>query len=274
CINGWEGMELSYAGRIHIINSVLMAFNIYWCFTFLLRKEVIREIEKLLRPFSWKGTGNSGYAKLVWKDVCKPLWEGGQGLREVANLNRALMSKKLYDVVIGHPFGRIGCTTGDYETHQFGQFLRVEMLGGRENYYDCITTRTELLELSNVFREGQWHCPLVIDIECLEITQVLPQIHGGHDHIIWHFETGRLTAQAFYRLLEPPGPIGRDRDPSPPIFCVSQLLEGLYASHGLIETGHGTLTGQRENREGNTSSTWLTRLSLHHAFIAFGENET
>ncbi|KAL2237701.1 UNVERIFIED_CONTAM: hypothetical protein Sindi_0961800 [Sesamum indicum] len=46
-IAGWEGLSISYAGR-----------------------------------FLWKGTGDSGYAKVTWKEVCKPLSEGGQGLKE------------------------------------------------------------------------------------------------------------------------------------------------------------------------------------------------
>ncbi|KAL2242912.1 UNVERIFIED_CONTAM: hypothetical protein Sindi_0409200 [Sesamum indicum] len=59
-IAGWEGLTLSYAGR---------------------------------------GTGNSGYAKVAWKEVCKPLIEGGQGLRNISTMNRALICKKLCDVI-------------------------------------------------------------------------------------------------------------------------------------------------------------------------------
>ncbi|XP_011079185.2 uncharacterized protein LOC105162761 [Sesamum indicum] len=50
-IAGWEGMGLSYTGRVQIIKSALMAFSIYWCSAFLLPKGVIREIEKRLRAF-------------------------------------------------------------------------------------------------------------------------------------------------------------------------------------------------------------------------------
>ncbi|KAL2246930.1 UNVERIFIED_CONTAM: hypothetical protein Sindi_2545300 [Sesamum indicum] len=57
------------------------------------------EIEKRLRTFLWKGTTSSGYAKVAWKDVCRPMDEGGLGFKDISTLNRALMSKKLCDVI-------------------------------------------------------------------------------------------------------------------------------------------------------------------------------
>ncbi|KAL2237440.1 UNVERIFIED_CONTAM: hypothetical protein Sindi_0935700 [Sesamum indicum] len=79
-INGWDGLALSYAGRVQIIKSVLMALSVYWGSAFVLPKGVIKETEKRLRTFLWKGMGYSGYAKLVWKEVCKPKDEGVKGL--------------------------------------------------------------------------------------------------------------------------------------------------------------------------------------------------
>ncbi|KAL2228505.1 UNVERIFIED_CONTAM: hypothetical protein Sindi_1830200 [Sesamum indicum] len=99
CINGWEGISLSYAGRVEIIKSVLSALSLYWASAFILPKKVINEIEKRLRNFLWKGTTSSGYAKVAWKDVCQPMDEGGLGFKDISTLNRALMSKKLCDVI-------------------------------------------------------------------------------------------------------------------------------------------------------------------------------
>ncbi|KAL2224841.1 UNVERIFIED_CONTAM: hypothetical protein Sindi_2937900 [Sesamum indicum] len=99
CINGWEGLSLSYAGRIQIIKSVLSALSLYWASAFILPKAVIKQIEKRLRTFLWKGNSTSGYAKVAWKDVCKPIMEGGQGMKDIGILNRALMAKKLCDVI-------------------------------------------------------------------------------------------------------------------------------------------------------------------------------
>ncbi|KAL2226237.1 UNVERIFIED_CONTAM: LINE-1 reverse transcriptase [Sesamum indicum] len=98
-INGWEGISLSYAGRVQIIKSMFSALSLYWASAFILPKKVINEIEKRLRIFLWKGTTSSGYAKVAWKDVCRPTDEGGLGFKDISTLNRALMSKKLCDVI-------------------------------------------------------------------------------------------------------------------------------------------------------------------------------
>ncbi|KAL2247880.1 UNVERIFIED_CONTAM: hypothetical protein Sindi_2640300 [Sesamum indicum] len=98
-IAGWEGMALSYAGRVQIIKSVLLSLSLYWASAFILPKIVINEIEKRLRTFLWKGTTNSGYAKVAWKDLCRPKDEGGLGFKDIFILNRALMTKKLCDII-------------------------------------------------------------------------------------------------------------------------------------------------------------------------------
>ncbi|KAL2246963.1 UNVERIFIED_CONTAM: Transposon TX1 uncharacterized protein [Sesamum indicum] len=98
-IAGWEGMSLSYAGRVQIIKSVLSALSIYWAAAFILPKAIIKEVEKHLRRFLWKGTSMTGYAKVAWKDVCKPIGQGGLGIKDIDALNRALMTKKLCDVI-------------------------------------------------------------------------------------------------------------------------------------------------------------------------------
>ncbi|KAL2247874.1 UNVERIFIED_CONTAM: hypothetical protein Sindi_2639700 [Sesamum indicum] len=98
-IAGWEGTTISYAGRVQIIKSVLISLSLYWASAFILPKKVINEIEKRLRTFLWKGTTNSGYAKVAWKDICRPKEEGGLEFKDINTLNHALMTKKLCDVI-------------------------------------------------------------------------------------------------------------------------------------------------------------------------------
>ncbi|KAL2237629.1 UNVERIFIED_CONTAM: hypothetical protein Sindi_0954600 [Sesamum indicum] len=99
-IAGWEGMAISYAGRVQIIKSVLMSLSLYWASAFILPKKVTNEIEKRLRTFLWKGTTTTGYAKVAWKDLCRPTDEGGLGFKDIPILNRALMMKKLCDIIM------------------------------------------------------------------------------------------------------------------------------------------------------------------------------
>ncbi|KAL2240842.1 UNVERIFIED_CONTAM: Transposon TX1 uncharacterized protein [Sesamum indicum] len=236
-IAGWEGMSISYAGRVQIIKSVLSALSLYWASAFILPKAIIEEVEKRLRTFLWKGTSDTGYAKVAWKDVCKPVVEGGQGIKDIEILNRALMTKKLCDVI------RCDRTTIWVEWLQLGRLrnksiwtktnaLRsliqpmVELhIGDGRTFYlwkdpwhhlGPLITRfprgpsllglDESTKLHEVLDEGQWHWPLITDLECLQITYALPLIHGGEDRIIWRFPEGRPTAQAIYKLIRPPGP--------------------------------------------------------------------
>ncbi|KAL0292139.1 UNVERIFIED_CONTAM: Retrovirus-related Pol polyprotein from type-2 retrotransposable element R2DM [Sesamum radiatum] len=98
-IRGWDGVGLSFAGRVQLIKSVLLAFEVYWAMAFLLPKGVIKEIVKRIRTFLWKGNSSSGYPKVAWESVCKPIEEGGQGMRDILALNRALMSRHLWSII-------------------------------------------------------------------------------------------------------------------------------------------------------------------------------
>ncbi|KAL2235307.1 UNVERIFIED_CONTAM: hypothetical protein Sindi_1262900 [Sesamum indicum] len=247
-IAGWEGTTISYAGRVQIIKSVLIALSLYWASAFILPKKVINEIEKRLRAFLWKGTTNSGYAKVAWKDICRPKEEGGLGFKNISTLNRALMTKKLCDVIRCDRTsiwvewlyqGRLqhtsiwtitdhGGSWGWRKILRLRMFLRTMVdyrIGDGRTFFlwqdpwhhlgplcDSFPRGPRLLgldessRLSTVIHEGGWQWPLITDLECLEITHVLPTIFGGEDRIIWRFENGRPTVQAIYELLDPPGP--------------------------------------------------------------------
>ncbi|KAL2240827.1 UNVERIFIED_CONTAM: hypothetical protein Sindi_0723900 [Sesamum indicum] len=242
-IAGWEGTTISYAGRVQIIKSVLIALSLYWASAFILLKKVINEIEKRLRAFLWKGTTNSGYAKVAWKDICRPKEEGGLGFKDISTLNRALMTKKLCDVIrcdrtsIWVEWLYQGClqhtsiwTITDHggswgwrKILRLRMFLRIMVdhrIGVGRNFFlwqdpwhhlgplcDSSPRGPRLLgldkssRLSMVIHEAVWQWPLITDLECLEITYVLPTIFGGEDRIIWRFENGRPTAQTFYEFF-------------------------------------------------------------------------
>ncbi|KAL2230712.1 UNVERIFIED_CONTAM: hypothetical protein Sindi_1665600 [Sesamum indicum] len=218
CIAGWEGMDLSYA--VYIGPSA-----------FILPKKVTNEIEKRLRTFLWKGTTNSGYAKVAWKGLCRPKDEGGLGIQRYCYLESHINDQE---------------TLVDYETPPFGRLGRMEAhgVGGKFYVYGLSsalwwTIRSAMGELfylwqdpwhyleplsvtfprgprllrieesarlSTVISEGEWQWPPITNFECLEITHGLPTIHGGEDRIIWRFDQDKPTTQPQYRLFDPPGP--------------------------------------------------------------------
>ncbi|KAL2252009.1 UNVERIFIED_CONTAM: hypothetical protein Sindi_2323200 [Sesamum indicum] len=60
-------------------------------------RPLLLKIDK--RIAGWEGMTNSGYAKVAWKDICRPKEEGGLGFKDISTLSRALMTKKLCDVI-------------------------------------------------------------------------------------------------------------------------------------------------------------------------------
>ncbi|KAL0295376.1 UNVERIFIED_CONTAM: hypothetical protein Sradi_6838100 [Sesamum radiatum] len=90
---------LSFAGRVQLIKFVLSALQVYWAMAFILPKHIIKEIEKRLRNFLWKGNLDMGYAKVSWQQVCRPVSEGGLGIRDIHSLNKGLMSRHLWRIM-------------------------------------------------------------------------------------------------------------------------------------------------------------------------------
>ncbi|KAK4384257.1 hypothetical protein Sango_3078900 [Sesamum angolense] len=76
-IKGWDSIQLSFAGRLQLIKSMLMSLNVYWAMAFILPKGVIREVEKRMRNFLWKGNSTVGYPKVAWSSVCRLKRKGG-----------------------------------------------------------------------------------------------------------------------------------------------------------------------------------------------------
>ncbi|KAL2252965.1 UNVERIFIED_CONTAM: hypothetical protein Sindi_0091200 [Sesamum indicum] len=225
-----------------------MSLSLYWASAFILPKEVTNEIEKKLRTFLWKGTTTSGYAKVAWKDLCRPKDEGGLRLKDISILNRALMTKKLCDIIRcdrtsiwiewlyqgrlrdtsiwtikehGGSWGwrkilRLRVFLRPMVDYQIGDGMRFYLWQDPWHYLgplsDTFPRGSRLLgleesaKLSMVISGGEWHWLPITDFECLEITHALPTIHGGEDRIVWRFDHGQSTAQALYRLFDPPGP--------------------------------------------------------------------
>jgi len=52
-ISTWLIRTISYAGRVALINSVLMGVFNFWATIFILAKGVIKELERLCRNYLW-----------------------------------------------------------------------------------------------------------------------------------------------------------------------------------------------------------------------------
>lgn len=90
---GWKKIFLSFAGRLVLIKSVLMAIPAYAMQTALLPNAVIEEIEKCARNFLWgKTDGEKRIYHLNWDAVTMPKAHGGLGIKRLKVVNRILLA--------------------------------------------------------------------------------------------------------------------------------------------------------------------------------------
>jgi len=90
----WKGRNMSFAGRVCLIKSVINAIPLFFLSFFKAPIGVCKEITKLQRRFLW-GWGAEGrkIAWTSWENICKAKKEGGLGIRRIDLFNKALLAK-------------------------------------------------------------------------------------------------------------------------------------------------------------------------------------
>lgn len=86
--------QLSYAGRLQIINSVFFSIYNFWGYVFILRQSVLKEVDRKCKEYLWGGSENKKKVSLVsWKKVCCSKKNGGQNIKECRIWNMAAVGK-------------------------------------------------------------------------------------------------------------------------------------------------------------------------------------
>ncbi|KAK1300235.1 hypothetical protein QJS10_CPB13g01231 [Acorus calamus] len=95
----WTAIYLSKAGRVELINSVLINLSFYWTAGFSLPKKTVKTIEQICRRFLWAGEeGRMKLHAVSWADVCLPRAEGGLGIKRVSEWNLAALGTRLWEI--------------------------------------------------------------------------------------------------------------------------------------------------------------------------------
>ncbi|KAK4384325.1 hypothetical protein Sango_3072000 [Sesamum angolense] len=158
-------IQLSFAGRLQLIKSVLMSLNVYWAMAFILPKGVIRAVEKRMRfcgkeTRQWISKGTSRFGI----DAKGGSW----GWRKLLRLRSALIPYIEFKVGNGELF-----SVWHDPWHSLGTLIRRFPSG---------PSRTNIpiaAKLSAVIVDGDWSWPPITDMECIEILHLLPTIHNG-----------------------------------------------------------------------------------------------
>lgn len=93
----WTCRFLSYAGRLQLINSVLISIANFWLSVFRLPSKCVKEVEQMCSAFLWTGPAlKSSGAKVSWKEICSLKSEGGIGIRNLKEVNTVYGLKLIY----------------------------------------------------------------------------------------------------------------------------------------------------------------------------------
>ncbi|XP_026452342.1 uncharacterized protein LOC113352781 [Papaver somniferum] len=93
-LRGWQGMFLSYGGRLVLIKSVLSTLAIYLMSVYSMPTSVEKKINKIMRNFLWgRDATNKKYDLVSWDKVCMDKEFGGLGIRKLQIINDALLCK-------------------------------------------------------------------------------------------------------------------------------------------------------------------------------------
>ena len=95
----WKGSTLSMAGRMALINSVVLGSLLHTFMVYKWPLQLIKHIKKSIKNFLWTGDVNSKKTVMVnWSQCCVPIDEGGLSLKKLHWLNQALLSKLAWRV--------------------------------------------------------------------------------------------------------------------------------------------------------------------------------
>ncbi|XP_057774812.1 uncharacterized protein LOC130993791 [Salvia miltiorrhiza] len=100
--DSWQGRQLSMAGRLCLVKSVIQSSIVHSMMTFRWPKSLLHEIDKKCRNFIWTG-------RIDKRPVCSVSWnrltslkeEGGLGIRSFTIMNKSFLMKAAWKLIKG-----------------------------------------------------------------------------------------------------------------------------------------------------------------------------
>ncbi|XP_057548044.1 uncharacterized protein LOC130826473 [Amaranthus tricolor] len=94
----WSSRNLSYSGRLQLVNSILISICTYWSQIFILPKTVITKINSVCQHFLWHGVSDSTkHGNIAWENLCLSRKEGGLNIRNIWLWNKAAIEQQWED---------------------------------------------------------------------------------------------------------------------------------------------------------------------------------
>nr|XP_043625586.1 uncharacterized protein LOC122597011 [Erigeron canadensis] len=198
------GINPSFAGRLQLIRSVLSSMHVYWASIFILPSRIVNDLEKTMRGFLWcQGPMQQGKAKVAWKDICVPKYEGGLSIRRISDMNKALMASHDVPIRSASSWGwrkllHLRPTTRQYIWSNIGDgkdtsalfFLWSDIgpIGEFVTPRDITTGRFNLKsKVADIISNGSWSWPLswYDKYMVLRTLPVVPLNLAKKDELVW-----------------------------------------------------------------------------------------
>ncbi|MCI07485.1 LINE-1 reverse transcriptase like, partial [Trifolium medium] len=93
-LSSWSSRQLSYGGRITLINSVLASLPLYFFSFYKAPHCILKQLVRIQRNFLWGGgVEDKKLCWVKWDQICLPKEQGGLGVKNLELFNLALLSK-------------------------------------------------------------------------------------------------------------------------------------------------------------------------------------
>lgn len=96
----WTNKNLSFAGRLQLIKSMINSFSNFWCSIFRFPSCCLDAIERMCGAFLWSGTPNDTHkSKVNWEDLCLPKEDGALGVRCLRDSSRVFALSLIFEIL-------------------------------------------------------------------------------------------------------------------------------------------------------------------------------
>lgn len=160
-LSAWKAKNLSFDGRLTLINSVLSSIPLYYFSLFKAPHKVIDKLESIRRRFLWGGSLDTKKINWVaWDVVTKPKEFGGLGVNSLALANLALLAKWWWRIKVEVNSFWVSCIKACHNISLFdGEPLAKKSLKGVWYEISCL--------------------PLVFDKKCVDLNSLFTKVVGS-----------------------------------------------------------------------------------------------
>ncbi|XP_057785445.1 uncharacterized protein LOC131002988 [Salvia miltiorrhiza] len=101
----WAGLNLSMAGRLCLVNSVIQSSIIHTMMVFRWPKSLLYDLDRSCRNFIWTGkTDLKPSCAVKWSRCCTIKEEGGLGIRSFTIMNKSYLMRMAWKLIKGEEF--------------------------------------------------------------------------------------------------------------------------------------------------------------------------